>query len=489
MLQQLLYLQWKSFTRGAGFATGLAQKILMGFAWIYFAAIFASLAFAAFWVVQDDLGKDPLPFVSGYLLYGFVFWIVARYFLQKMPIVHIQPLLILPVSKKRIVRFGLLKTTVSFFNLSNLFFFVPFGVILIQQEYNWPGVVGWWISIGSIILMTNFLNIMLNSVDRILVLFAVLLIGVYALQYFEIFDLTAWTAPIFMAAYHQPLFCIIPLVLLGLIYQWSVTHFKDKLMLDGGTIQPKAETHRAADLSWLDRFGRTAIFLRNDIRLIIRNKRARMSVWMGVGFLFYGLIFMSDIYSGSAMTVFAGIFVSGGFLFGFGQYVPSWDSSYYPLMMSQNIAYKEYLASKWWLVVVGTLIGMVLSSFYVFFGWEMYLAILAGGIYNLGINAYLVLLSGGYTRTPIDLTTNNKAFGDKRSFNIKTLLLSIPKFVVPMFVYYVGVLIQSKSFGLILVALVGVLGFAFRNLVFGWIEKIYQEEKHKTLEAYKQKNT
>lgn len=58
-----------------------------------------------------------------------------------------------------------------------------------------------------------------------------------------------------------------------------------------------------------------------------------------------------------------------------------------------------------------------------------------------------------------------------------------------MFVYYVGVLIQSKSFGLILVALVGVLGFAFRNLVFGWIEKIYQEEKHKTLEAYKQKNT
>ena len=276
---------------------------------------------------------------------------------------------------------------------------------------------------------------------------------------------------------------------MGLIYQWSVTHFKDKLMLDGGTIQSKAETHRAADLSWFDRFGRTAIFLRNDIRLIIRNKRARMSVWMGVGFLFYGLIFMSDIYSGSPMTVFAGIFVSGGFLFGFGQYVPSWDSSYYPLMMSQNIAYKEYLASKWWLVVVGTLIGMVLSSFYVFFGWEMYLAILAGGIYNLGINAYLVLLSGGYTRTPIDLTTNNKAFGDKRSFNIKTLLLIIPKLVVPMFVYYVGVLIQSKSFGLILVALVGVLGFALRNLVVGWIEKIYQEEKHKTLEAYKQKNT
>lgn len=488
MLQRFLYLQWKSFTRGAGFATGLAQKILLGFAWIYFAAIFASLAFVAFWGVQEELGEDPLPIVSGYLLYAFAFWIVLRYFLQKMPIVHIQPLLLLPISKKRIVRFGLLKTVFSFYNISNLFFFVPFGIILIQQDYNLLGVIGWWIAIGSIILTTNFLNIMLNSVDRILIQVAVLLLGLFALQYFEIFDLTAWTAPIFMAAYHQPFFCIIPLVLLGLTYQWSFTHFKNKLMLDGGTIQPKAETHRGADLDWLDRFGRMAIFLRNDIRLIIRNKRARMAVWMGVGFLFYGLIFMSDIYKGSAMTVFVGIFVSGGFLFGFGQYVPSWDSSYYPLMMSQNIAYKEYLTSKWWLVVVGTLAGMILSSFYVFFGWEMYLAILAGGVYNLGINAYLVLLSGAYTRVPIDLTANNKAFGDKRSFNLKTILLSIPKIIVPMFVYYVGVLIHSKSFGLILVALVGILGFAFRNLVFGWIEKIYQEEKHKTLQAYKQKN-
>ena len=489
MLQRFFYLQWKAFTRGAGFATGLAQKILLGFAWIYFAAIFASLAFVAFWGVQEELGEDPLPIISGYLLYAFAFWIVLRYFLQKMPIVHIQPLLILPISKKRIVRFGLLKTVFSFYNISNLFFFVPFGIILIQQDYNLLGVIGWWVAIGSIILTTNFLNIMLNSVDRILIQVAVLLLALFALQYFEVFDLTTWTSPLFMAAYHQPLYSLIALVLLGITYQWSFTHFKDKLMLDGGTIQPKAETHRGADLYWLDRFGRMAIFLRNDIRLIIRNKRARMAVWMGVGFLFYGLIFMSDIYKGSAMTVFVGIFVSGGFLFGFGQYVPSWDSSYYPLMMSQNIAYKEYLTSKWWLVVVGTLAGMILSSFYVFFGWEMYFAILAGGIYNLGINAYLVLLSGAYTRVPIDLTANNKAFGDKRSFNLKTILLSIPKIIVPMFVYYVGVLIQSKSLGLILVALVGVLGFAFRNLVFGWIENIYQKEKYKTLQAYKQKNT
>jgi hypothetical protein len=157
-------------------------------------------------------------------------------------------------------------------------------------------------------------------------------------------------------------------------------------------------------------------------------------------------------------------------------------------MMTQNVAYKEYLMSKWWLVVVGTLISLPLASFYLFFSWETYLAILAGGMYNIGINAHMVLLSGAYTRTPIDLNSMQRAFGDKKSFNVKSLLLSIPKIFVPMFLFYVGVLIHSKMLGFVLIALVGILGFALRNLVFGWIERIYQQEKYLTINAYKQKN-
>jgi hypothetical protein len=57
-----------------------------------------------------------------------------------------------------------------------------------------------------------------------------------------------------------------------------------------------------------------------------------------------------------------------------------------------------------------------------------------------------------------------------------------------MFLFYVGVLIHSKMLGFVLIAVIGILGFAFRNLVFGWIEGIYQQEKYLTISAYKQKN-
>ena len=127
-------------------------------------------------------------------------------------------------------------------------------------------------------------------------------------------------------------------------------------------MRPKNEVQRATELKWLDGFGRTSFFLKNDIRLIVRNKRARMAVWMGFAFLFYGLIFMMDMYDTPLVKVFVGIFVTGGFLFSFGQFVPSWDSGYYPLMMTQNVPYKEYLKSKWWLFYKQPIIGELMGQ-------------------------------------------------------------------------------------------------------------------------------
>jgi multisubunit Na+/H+ antiporter MnhC subunit len=195
-----------------------------------------------------------------------------------------------------------------------------------------------------------------------------------------------------------------------------------------------------------------------------------------------------EAYEGPFWRIFAGIFVTGGFLFSFGQFVPSWDSAYYPLMMSQNIRYKEYLASKWYLMVFATIISTLLASFYLYFGWKAYMAIVAGAIYNIGVNSHMVLWGGAYVKTPIDLDSGKKAFGDKKSFNAKTLLLTLPKLVVPMAVYAIGHFTLGETFGFVLVILLGIVGLLFKNKVFRMIEKVYKTEKYKTLAAYKQTN-
>jgi hypothetical protein len=158
------------------------------------------------------------------------------------------------------------------------------------------------------------------------------------------------------------------------------------------------------------------------------------------------------------------------------------------LMMTQNIPYKMYLSSKWWLVVIATGVSTILASFYLYFGWQVYLTIVAGAIYNIGVNSHLVLLSGAFTKTPIDLSTSKGAFGDKKSMNVNTMLLTLPKLLLPVLLYWVGSYIMSPKLGLVLVISAGVLGFLFRNAAFSLIEKIYKKEKYKTIEAYKQKS-
>ena len=489
MLKHFIGLQWKSFFRSATFKTEIWFKILMALGALYFIVVFLGMGVGAFFLIKEMEIGDPLRVVNQFMIYYLAFDLVFRYMLQKMPVTNIKPLLYLPISKSKVVNFSLGKTVISFFNLAHAFFFIPFSIVLLVEGYPPLQVVGWHLALMAIIYCNNFINVMVNNQNVVFYVIAALFIVAGASQYYQWFDITIYTGPIFDFFYDIPWTAIIPWLILVGLYYGAFAYFKKHMYLDGGLAKKQTEA-KTENLEWLDRFGNLGTFLKNDIKLIKRNKRSRSAVIAGAFFIFYGLLFFTgalEVYDGPFWKIFAGIFVTGGFLFSFGQYVPSWDSSYYPLMMSQNIKYREYLSSKWYLVIIATIISTILATFYIYFGWEAYAAVLVGGIYNIGINSYLVLWGGAYVKTPIDLTSNKKAFGDKQAFNAKTLLLTLPKLVLPIGIYAIGHFLINPMAGYIFVAVFGLLGFVFKNKVFTMIEGIYKKEKYKTLLAYKQK--
>ncbi|RYH76181.1 hypothetical protein EVU94_04255 [Flavobacteriaceae bacterium 144Ye] len=490
MLKQFISLEWKSFTRSASFKMNLALKILMLFGAFFMIVYFLMLGVGAYYLIEKYLDPNPLSIINKILIFYIIADLVMRYFLQKMPIVNIKPLLYLPIKKDKVVGFGINKTVISFFNIVHAFFFIPFSIVMLIEGHSFINVLGWHIAILGLIYCNNFINIFIDNKDSVFYVVVGILVALGALIYYDIFNVTTLTAPIFQGFYDKPYFAIIPLVLVFILYKQAFNYFKKHFYLDAG-LAKKVDVAETDEMNWLDRFGNVSTFLKNDIRLIKRNKRSKTTVIMSVIFIFYGLLFFTnsiEAYDGPFWRIFAGIFVSGGFLFSFGQFVPSWDSAYYPLMMSQNIRYKAYLESKWYLIVIATIITTILASFYLYFGWQAYIAVVVGAIYNIGVNSHIVLLGGAYIKTPIDLTSNKNAFGDKKAFNVKTLLLTIPKLLLPMVIYAVGHFLQGEVLGFALVALSGLAGFLFKNKVFTIIEKVYKSEKYKTLAAYKQKN-
>jgi hypothetical protein len=487
-------LQWKEFNRGKAVGGKLFAKILkwIGIIYVAFMTFLTGIIASAYGGPLAEFPLEegttvPFLYVNKQLIYVFVYLIVMRYFVQSLPVVNIKALLLTPVLKTQIVRFSLLKTVLTYFNILPLFFLIPFSFLLASTgDYDIVGLIFWNINIIGLIYVTNFFNFLLINKNKLIYGVGGMLALIKILEYYSIVDFTAYSEQFFYLFYSQPYAIATTWLLVFWLYDYVNKYLLQGLYIDTG-LQVKNKEAKMEDFSFLDRFGKTATFIKNDLRLLKRSKRARTAVYMGIGMLFYGIIFVpSEEILGSGFLFFGYLFSTGGFLFMFGSFVPSWDSQYYPLMMTQNIEYKEYLNSKWSLMIIGTVISTVLASFiYSFFGVNAVYAVLAGAFYNIGVNGYLTLWAGAYTKSPIDLNSSANAFGDKKAFNAKTMLVGIPQMLLPVLVYYFTSQYYDHFTGCLAVAVLGTLGILLKPIAFNLILKAYKTEKYSTLKAYK----
>ena len=490
MTKKFISLEWKQFKRSAAFEKSLAIKIMMVFGALYFSVLFLFLGAGAYFMVREAVPeKDPFLIVNEYLIYWVLAELAARFFLQQLPVMQIKSYLLLNLKRQTVVRYLLNKTAVHFFNFLPLFFFAPFSAVLIYKGYSITGVLSWFVASIFITQIINFVNFLINKTNLYFYGILALIASIFILRRYEIFDALSYSEAIFSSFYNEPYWTLVPIAIAIVFYFQNEKMINKQFYLDG-IISKKVEKVETKELGWLNRFGNTAPFLKNDIRLIWRNVRPRQVVLTSVFFLFYGLFFFTmDIYKDNFfITSFAAIFITGGFLLTFGAYVPSWDSEYYKLMMSQNIPYRQYLESKWLLITTGVVISTILSVPYIYFGYKIYAVIVAGGLFNIGLNSFITLFGGALNRIPVELNVKAKAFGNTQGFNATQLLISLPKMFGPVLFFFVPYLIFGFKAGLICLAGSGILGIVFKNQLMKIIENTYQKGKYKTIAAYAEKS-
>jgi hypothetical protein len=286
-----------------------------------------------------------------------------------------------------------------------LFFYIPFSVVLIKEGYDMAGVLGWLFTMILIIQSANFLNFIINKNNKALIIIATILASLIGLQNFGLYDVVANGGLIFDGIYANPIYSFLGIIVLSFLYRLNYNQLRTKVYLDEA-VATKVEEANTADLSWANKLGDVAPFIKNDIRLIWRNKRTKSVFLMSFLFLFYGLVFFTQkTYSEMpAMLMFASLFITGGFTLNYGQFIPAWDSAHYKMLMSQSFRYRKFLESKWFLMVTMTSILYSLSFPYLYFGTDIFLMITAGAIFNIGFNSLFLLYAGSFNRKKIDLT-------------------------------------------------------------------------------------
>jgi hypothetical protein len=484
MISHFLKLEWKQYFRSAHWQKGIAIKVIMVFFALYFIVSFLAVGVGGYYLLKKEFpDQDPLQMVNAYLLYAFLGDLVVRYLMQKLPVMNIKPFLILPIKKSKLVHYVLGKSSFSAFNIFGLFFYVPFSIVLINEGYTTSGVLGWLFFIILLTQANNFLNFLINKNNKAFAIIASLLALCIGLQKFDVFDVTVYGGQLFDAIYASPIYALLGVLLVVVLYNLNYKQLRNQVYLDEAVSQKVVEA-KSADLSFANRLGDVAPFIKNDMRLIWRNKRTKTVFLMSFLFLFYGLIFFTQetYQKRPAMLMFASLFVTGGFTFNYGQFIPAWDSAHYKMLMSQGFRYRKFLESKWILMVVMTSILYFLSIPYLYFGLDIFLMITCGAIFNIGFNSLFLLFAGSFNRKRIDL--NRSGFGNTQGTSATQFIVIIPLMLFPMLVFWLLNKFVGGNSGYIAVAAIGVLCLLLKNYAMNFIEKKYIKDKYVMINAF-----
>lgn len=491
MFKHFLNLEINSFFRSASVGKSIALKILLGFLVLYFSLTFLILGIALYPFLDERFPNlNPITIVNSYVVFWLIADLILRFFMQSLPVMNIKPLLVLPIKKGKVIHYVLLKSLLSVYNIFPLLVIVPFGIFCIINQKSSPiQVIVWMITLFTLVLTVNYTNFLFKKKFaeniKVFIAFVVLVLLFFVLDYFEVYKFGVVLGFALDSVIQYPPLALVSVFLLAGMYSLNFNYLNSNFYLDH-SLQSKVEDAKTYDLKWTNRFGEIAPFLQLDLKLIWRNKRPKTTVYISFIFLAYGLMIYTNPHykDSSSFLVMVGILMTGVFMINFGQFIPSWDSNYYGMMMTQNIQMKHYLASKAGLMSVSVVILTILSTPYVYFGWHILGINLACAMYNLGINIPILLYAGSFNKKRIDL--EKSPFMNYQGTGATQWLVTLPLMIVPVLLFY-GV---SSTFNtitaIIALATLGIIGLFMRDFLLSKITEGYRKRKYEALNGFKQ---
>lgn len=488
MIKYLLRHQWYQFTRSSSFGRELGLTIFISAIAIIAFASLISLSFTLPHIIRDipAAADNPFLFFNKALIYYFFVELFIRYFLQKIPVMDVEPYLNLPIKKGKIAGFLLGKSLISVYNLISLVLVAPFAVSIVSPEFGTIAATAWVASIFFLSIAIHFFNILFKKKLENMIWVWVLILGIagsnYLLSLYTSIDFLAPLANALASITETPVLFIVPLIVAIGLYVINYKFITQNLYLEEIGEKSNDNVENYSDrLSFLGNSGISGAIILQEIKMIIRHKRTRSVLFLSLFFLAYGLMFFGrDQYNDMrGFFVFVGIFMSGLFSINYGQFLWSWNTNQMDFFFTRPLGIETWIKARYKLVMSSVVLATILSIPYVYFGWEALAVILAGSLYNAGINIPLMMRLSLWGPKPIDL--NKGAFMNYQGTGAAQWVMGLPLFLGP-FVFYTPVYFLLGHWeGVIAVAVAGILGFIFKDYFLKKIAQKLSEEKYRLI--------
>ncbi len=490
----LLQHSWKSMIRSSDFHRKLVVNIIFGLMISVFVLEVFLFGFFLTRILREDLapGRNPVEVVNGVLLLYFGFELVFRIFMQKRRLFSGKQYLLLRVKRKTIAHFLLFKTVWTLINIFGLLIIVPFFFRGVAQEYSFGSSVAWLVSILSLLLFNTYLanyvrlRLIRNPVKT--VPFVLILIGMIILEYYKILSLTSFSSALFNTLLTYPFAAIIPIVLLVLVYLLNHEFLVHNLYVEN-LHSVTARRSMQTQFHFLQGLGEAGKFISLDIKLMLRNKRTRLTLFMPLFFIFYGLLFYpggefhKETVFVDCMLMFIGTFITGFFIMSYGMTVFCYESKYFGLLLTNNISMSTYIKSKYYFMLIVTMLMYGLSLFYVVYGNKIFIVNSVMFLFNIGVTPFVVMYLATFNKLRFDLDANAFSMQGKGANQMSMVFI----LVIVLYIFYIPIrLLFNQYIGLGIMGILGITGFLFHKKLLGLLYRQFLKRRYVMSQGFRQ---
>ncbi len=480
-LLDVLRHQWHQRTRSPTWGRSLIGTLLLLLAAGYFGVLFVALGwFYPEIVAEVAPTREPLQLLNGFLLYGAVGLVPARFFLQRSAGSDVRPYLHLPVRRPQIVHILQVLSAVSLFNLLPVLVLAALWGRTVLPEASVLGAAFWAVGALLLVAVTQCLNSLLRVVwDRnaglVLAtagLVAVLVVGSNWMGTGVLRAASAWCFGGLAAGRILPLIVLIA----GTAALAGAAHRMLRRRLY--SVLGDADSPRTQSTGLLQGIGhgqgRVVSLALLDLKLILRNKRPRQM--LGAGLLVIGpflLILLLGEKIPPMNEVIFSLLLSGYLGLTHTQFGYAWHGTHFDGLLARAVA-PRLLVQAQFVTFVGLCMAPLMLIVPVIAAVRPQLLASLGSffLYNAGVTAPVLLVLGTWSRTALNL--DQSTFFNYQGTSSYHFLMELPIMGLP-----IGLVVGGGLSATLLVAAgLGLLGLVTVPLWTRGLGRLLWRQRH-----------
>jgi hypothetical protein len=376
-------------------------------------------------------------------------------------------------------------------NYAYFIIFIPFSLISVASNYSGLAAFLWLVMLFFIVFFDNYLityvKRQFGSKPLIAVCLGIILAALILMDRYHIFSLKDISEKIFTSILIHPLLVVLPLIAFAAIYFINFSFLKNAAYLEEVSKNTSKKAVSTSGISFFNRFGVIGELMNLEIKLMTRNKRPKSIIYMTPLFLLYGFFFYPQptYMNHDSMLIFVGIFISGGFMMSYGNYLISWESCYFDALLTKSFDFQKYFQAKYTLLVSVTIISFLVTIPYLFFDIKLLYINFACFLFNLGFNINIVLYFAMNNKKYLDLSKSAKF--NYQGVGMSNFIVILPMMLLPILLFVPFSLFGFPHIGLIVLGSIGLIGIALYKPLHAMIIRRFYVKKYEMAEGFRQR--